>query len=231
MSAAAAEVIAMQIIKKPDSLLGLATGSTPEGMYSCLVGKFLRGQIDFSGVTTVNLDEYYPISPDNDQSYRYFMNNKLFNHVNIDKSNTNVPNGEAKDVEKACSDYEALIDSLGGVDIQVLGIGRNGHIGFNEPDEELALFTHLTSLTKSTIEANARFFASEEDVPKHALTMGIKSVFKARKIVILASGESKAEAVRAMLKNTISTSCPASLLGLHNDVTLICDEAAYSLCK
>lgn len=231
MSKKAAEYFSDVIKTNPKAVLGLATGETPVGMYNCLIDGYKNGELDFSGIKSVNLDEYYPISPDNDQSYRYFMNNKLFNHVNIDKSNTNVPNGEAKDVEKACGDYEALIDSLGGIDIQVLGIGRNGHIGFNEPDEELELFTHLTSLTQSTIEANARFFASEEDVPKHALTMGIKSVFKARKIVILASGESKAEAVRAMLKNTISTSCPASLLGLHNDVTLICDEAAYSLCK
>lgn len=231
MSEKAAKYFSDVIKTNPKAVLGLATGETPVGMYNCLIEEYKNGELDFSQIKSVNLDEYYPISPDNDQSYRYFMDNKLFNHVNIDKSNTNVPNGEAKDVEASCRDYEALIDSLGGVDIQVLGIGRNGHIGFNEPDEHLELYTHLTALTPNTIEANARFFASEADVPKHALTMGIKSVFKAKKIVILASGTSKAEAVKAMLQDKITTSCPASLLSLHNDVTLICDEAAYSLCK
>ena len=231
MSAEAAKLFVDVIKNDASCVLGLATGSTPIGMYDILVDEYKKGNIDFATVRSVNLDEYYPISPDNDQSYRYFMNQNLFDRVNINKANTNVPNGEAKDVEKACADYEALIDSMGGIDIQVLGIGRNGHIGFNEPDEALVPFTHLTGLTASTIEANARFFASEDDVPKHALTMGIESVFKARKIVILASGKSKADAVFAMLKGGISTKCPASLLSLHSDVTLICDEDAYSLCK
>ena len=231
MSKKAAEYFSEVIKAKPDAVLGLATGETPVGMYNCLIDGYKKGELDFSSVKSVNLDEYYPISPDNDQSYRYFMNNKLFDHVNIDKNNTSVPNGEAKDVEEACRKYEEHIDSLGGIDIQVLGIGRNGHIGFNEPDAELIPYTHLTALTESTIEANARFFESENDVPKHALTMGIKSVFKARKIVILASGVSKSEAILAMTKGNISTQCPASLLCLHSDVTLICDEDAYSLCK
>ena len=187
------------------------------------------GKLDFSKVRSVNLDEYYPISPDNDQSYRYFMNYHLFDHVNIDKANTSVPDGMTKDVEAHCKDYESKIDALGGVDVQILGIGRNGHIGFNEPDDELIKGTHLTALTKSTIEANSRFFASEEEVPKHALTMGIESVFKARKILLLVSGANKAEAVKAMLKGNISARCPASFLCLHPDVVLICDEAAYSL--
>ena len=230
MSCEAAKFFSEAIKNDPSCVLGLATGETPVGMYKCLIEEYKKGDLDFSKVSSVNLDEYYPLSADNDQSYRYFMNNKLFNHVNIDLANTNVPNGEAKDVEKACADYEAHIDALGGIDIQVLGIGRNGHIGFNEPDAELIPYTHLTALTPNTIEANARFFEKEEDVPKHALTMGIKSVFKAKKIVILASGESKAAAVKGMLGN-ITTSCPASLLCLHPDVTLICDEAAYSLCK
>jgi len=230
MSVEAAKLFSEVLKANPSCVLGLATGETPVGMYNCLIEEYKNGAIDFSKVRSVNLDEYYPISPDNDQSYRYFMNNKLFNHVNINLENTNVPNGEAENVDKACADYEALIDSMGGIDIQVLGIGRNGHIGFNEPDAELIPYTHLTKLTDSTIEANARFFESESDVPKHALTMGIKSVFKARKIVVLASGKGKAEAIKAMLGN-ISTSCPASLLCLHPDVTLICDKDAYSLCK
>ena len=229
MSLEAAKYIAETLTAKPDCVLGLATGDTPIGMYQNLVKMYNEGKLDFSKAHSVNLDEYYPITPDNDQSYRYFMNHHLFDHVNIDKANTNVPDGTAKDVEAHCKEYEARIDALGGIDIQVLGIGRNGHIGFNEPDEELIKGTHLTELTKSTIEANSRFFASEDEVPKHALTMGIESVFKARKILLVVSGANKAEAVRAMVKGNISTKCPASLLCLHPDVVLICDEAAYSL--
>ena len=229
MSAKAAEIMADVIKAKPDCVLGLATGSTPIGMYDCLVEKFNAGEIDFSAVRSVNLDEYYPITPDNDQSYRYFMNEHLFDRVNIDKAKTAVPDGTAEDVEKFCREYEANMDALGGVDVQVLGIGRNGHIGFNEPDSELLRYTHLTALTPDTIEANARFFASENDVPKHALTMGIQSVFKARKIILLANGKGKAEAVKAMINGNITTACPATLLCLHPDVTVICDEDAYSL--
>lgn len=228
MSAAAAEVIAMQIIKKPDSLLGLATGSTPEGMYSCLVGKFLRGQIDFSGVTTVNLDEYYPIAPDNDQSYRYFMNRFLFNHVNINKGNTYVPDGTATDGNAEAGRYEALVDSLGQVDIQVLGIGRNGHIGFNEPGDELIPATHVTDLTDSTIEANARFFASKDDVPKQALTMGIGTILKSKEILLLVSGKEKHDALMKLLAGKVTTECPATFLLLHPNVTVLCDAEAYN---
>ena len=229
MSRVAADCFAEVIASKPDCVLGLATGDTPIGMYDNLIAKYKEGKLDFSKTRSVNLDEYYPITPDNDQSYRYFMNEHLFNHVNIDKAKTAVPDGTAQDVEASCKAYEEQIDALGGIDIQVLGIGRNGHIGFNEPDAELIPFTHLTALTPSTIEANARFFASEDEVPKHALTMGIQSVFKARKILLLVSGKNKAEAVKAMLTGNIRTTCPASLLCLHPDVTLICDEDAYSL--
>lgn len=228
MSARGAEIFCEQIRTKPDCVLGLATGSTPEGLYARLCEANARGEVDFSAVRTVNLDEYYPISPDNAQSYRYFMNQQLFDRVNIDKRNTFVPDGTAKDPDAFCREYEARIDTMGGIDMQLLGIGRNGHIGFNEPDGELVPFTHLTALTPSTIEANARFFASEEEVPKHALTMGIQSVFKAKRVVMLASGRDKAEAVRAMLKGNLNTLCPASLLRLHPDVTVICDEDAYS---
>ena len=231
MSEVSAKILADVIKADPECVLGLATGDTPIGMYDCLVEAYKNGELDFSRVRSVNLDEYYPITPDNDQSYRYFMNEKLFDRVNIDKANTRVPDGTAKDVEAHCKAYEAEIDALGGVDVQVLGIGRNGHIGFNEPDCELIPYTHLTALTPSTIEANSRFFASEDDVPKHALTMGIESVFKARKIVLMVSGKNKAEAVKAMLKGNITTKCPASLLRLHPDVTLVCDKDAYELCE
>jgi glucosamine-6-phosphate deaminase len=226
MSRHAANIIAAQVIMKPDCVLGLATGSTPIGTYEQLIDGYKKGDLDFSKVTTVNLDEYKGLAPDNDQSYRYFMNFHLFDHVNIDKANTFVPDGTVKDVEAHCKNYEANIDALGGIDVQILGIGRNGHIGFNEPDDELIKGTHLTALTKSTIEANSRFFASEEDVPKHALTMGLESVFKARKILLLVSGANKAEAVRALVNGNITTKCPASLLCLHPDVVLICDKDA-----
>ena len=228
MSAAAARELAKQICEKPDSVLGLATGSTPEGMYACLVKDYQDGKLDFSGITTVNLDEYYPITPDNDQSYRYFMNYHLFSKVNVDIKNTYVPDGTAKDPVAFCKGYEALIDSLGGVDLQVLGIGQNGHIGFNEPGDILYPDTHLTDLTESTIKANARFFDSIDDVPKQALTMGIASIFKAKRIIIMASGKGKHDAVAKMLGGTIETKCPATVLKLHPNVTLICDEDAYN---
>ena len=229
ISKIAATYFAEVIKNDPNCVLGLATGSTPIGMYDGLAEMYSKGELDFSNVRSVNLDEYYPISPDNDQSYRYFMNKNLFDRVNIKKENTWIPDSTSKDFEEACRAHEDKIDELGGIDIQVLGIGRNGHIGFNEPANELIPVTHLTKLTESTIQANARFFESEDDVPKHALTMGMQSVFKAKKIILLASGKDKAEAVKAMLKGNINTQCPASLLCLHPDFTLICDEAAYSL--
>ena len=187
---------------------------------------YKNGELDFSKVKSVNLDEYYPISPENDQSYRYFMNTNLFNNINIDKDNTHVPNGSAKDADVECENYEKMIDSLGGIDLQLLGIGRNGHIGFNEPGEFLYPLTHLTGLTADTINANARFFASEDDVPKHALTIGIGTILNARRILFIASGKEKKDAVKKMLEGKIDTSCPASLLCIHKDVTIICDKAA-----
>lgn len=231
MSAVACGMMAEVIKARPNCVLGLATGSTPEGMYEGMAKLYADGKLDFSGVRSVNLDEYYPIAPENDQSYRYFMNKNLFDKVNINKENTFVPDGSAADVASACSAYEAKIDELGGIDIQVLGIGRNGHIGFNEPDSRLESVTHLTELTEDTIKANSRFFASESEVPTHAITMGIGSVFKARKIMLLASGKSKAEAIASVLGGRITTQCPATLLCLHSDVTVICDEDAYSLVK
>ena len=222
MSAVAADMFKGVLTAKKDAVLGLATGSTPEGMYACLVDMYKKGELDFSDVKSVNLDEYYPIKKSDDQSYDFFMRKHLFSHVNMKEENIHLPNGEAADADVEACEYEKLIDSLGGADIQVLGIGRNGHIGFNEPD---------TGLTASTIEANSRFFASEEDVPKHALTMGIGSIFKSKKIVVMASGKEKAEAVKTLLEGKIRTDCPATMLVLHRDCTLVCDEDAYSLVK
>ena len=228
MSAAAARIMADTMKANPACVLGLATGSTPVGTYKELIAMNGRGEIDFSKVTTVNLDEYYPISPDNDQSYRYFMNENLFDHVNIDKTRTYVPDGMAADPVAACEAYEAIVASVGAPDVQVLGIGQNGHIGFNEPDTALEVKTHVTDLTESTIKANARFFASEADVPTRALTMGIGTILSAKKIIILANGTAKHEAITKMLAGKLDTSCPASMLNLHADVTVICDEAALN---
>ena len=231
MSAVAADMFKDALKAKKDTVLGLATGSTPEGMYANLVAAYNAGEIDFAEVKSINLDEYYPIKKSDDQSYDYFMRKHLFSHVNMKEENIHLPNGEAADADVEACEYEKLIDSLGGADIQVLGIGRNGHIGFNEPDTYLLADTHLTGLTASTIEANSRFFASEEDVPKHALTMGIGSIFKSKKLVVMASGKEKAEAVKTLLEGKIRTDCPATMLGLHRDCTLVCDEDAYSLVK
>lgn len=225
-----ANMIAEVMASKKDAVLGLATGSTPIPMYAELVRRYEAGELDFSTVRSVNLDEYYPLAPDNDQSYRYFMNHQLFDHINIDKNNTNVPDGLAEDPSAACAAYEQLIRELGGIDIQVLGIGGNGHIGFNEPAEALDPLTHLTDLTEDTIRANARFFASEADVPRHALTMGIGTILSARRILLIATGAAKAKAIATVLSGKLTTSCPASFLNLHEDVTILCDCDAVSLC-
>lgn len=219
----AAELVASQVILKPDCVLGLATGSSPVGMYK----KLAEMNLDFSEVTTYNLDEYYPISPDNIQSYYYFMNEHLYSKVNLKPGNIHIPNGLTEDVEKECSDYDMAVDKSGGIDLQVLGIGQNGHIGFNEPDENLNSATHLTSLTESTIEANARFFDKEEDVPKQALTMGMSTILKSKKIVLLVSGKSKHAALTELFNNDINTSVPATMLKVHPDVVIICDKEAY----
>ena len=226
ISVAAADEVAKVIREKKNPVLGLATGSTPVGMYEKLVKMYEEGELDFSDVTSVNLDEYYPISPDNVQSYRYYMNSFLFDHVNIDKNNTYIPNGNAEDPYGECVKYDSVLDSLGKIDLQVLGIGRNGHIGFNEPDESLYLGTHVTRLSESTVKANSRFFSESEKIPDRALTMGIGSIFKADKIILLASGESKRDAVKQVLSGKLTTACPATLLNLHPDVTLICDSGA-----
>ena len=227
MSVQGAKIVAEIMMKKPNAILGLATGSTPVGMYQELIALNKAGKIDFKNITTVNLDEYYPIEPTNDQSYRYFMNDNLFDHVNIDKNKTFVPLGNAKDGVEEAKRYEAFVRSLGGADIQVLGIGRNGHIAFNEPDEELVPVTHVTGLTEDTIDANARFFKSADEVPRQALTMGMGTILSAKKIIILANGKGKHDAVMKMLKGTVTTTCPASFLNLHDDVVVLCDEDCY----
>ncbi len=228
MSKKAADIIAAQVVLNPNSVLGLATGSTPVGTYKNLIKMYNEGTISFKGVTTFNLDEYYPIQKSNSQSYDYFMNDNLFSHIDIDKANVNIPNGEAADAAEECKRYEAKIAKSPRVDIQILGIGQNGHIAFNEPDDALISETHLTGLTDNTIEANARFFDKKEDVPTNALTMGIGTIMQAKKIIILANGEAKKDAVRDLLSGKITTSSPATMLNAHNDVIVICDEAAYS---
>ena len=227
MSARAAELIADLVKAKPDCVLGLATGSTPVGMYKELIAKNTAGEISFKDVTTYNLDEYYPIEPTHEQSYRYFMNVNLFDHIDIDKAKTFVPNGLTENPEEEGAAYDAAIEAAGGVDLQVLGIGQNGHIAFNEPDDALIAGTHITSLTDDTIEANSRFFASKEDVPTRAFTMGIGSIMKAKKIILLANGANKHAAIAQMLDDKITTQCPATILKAHPDVYLFCDKAAY----
>lgn len=228
MSRKAANIISAQVIMKPNCVLGLATGSTPIGTYDQLVEWYNKGDLDFSEVTTVNLDEYKGLPRMNDQSYYYFMHQHLFDRVNIDPERTNVPNGMEPDAEKECGRYEELIRSLGGVDLQLLGLGHNGHIGFNEPGEAFEKETHCVDLTESTIEANKRFFASADDVPKQAYTMGIKTIMQAKKILIVVNGENKADIVERAFFGPVTPEVPASILQLHNDVTLVGDEAALA---
>lgn len=229
MSRKAANIISAQIIMKPECVLGLATGSTPIGAYNCLVDWYQKGDLDFSGVTTVNLDEYKGLTRENDQSYYYFMHEHLFSKVNVDPKRTFLPDGTETDSEKACSDYNRIIAATGGVDLQLLGLGHNGHIGFNEPGEEFKGETHCVNLTESTIKANQRFFASIDEVPKQAYTMGIKTIMQARKILVVVSGEDKAAIVKEAFFGKITPQVQASVLQLHNDVVVVADEAALSL--
>ena len=225
MSKQAAQRIIDQLNAKPDSVLGLATGSSPIGMYQALIEAYKAGCVDFSKAKSFNLDEYYPISPDNDQSYHYFMNEHLFQYVNFAESH--VPDGTADDVEQVGAAYDKMIEEAGGIDLQVLGIGANGHIGFNEPAETLVAGTHKTDLTQKTIQANARFFESIDDVPTMAVTMGMGSIMKARKIILLISGKNKAEVADAIFNGSITCEIPASFLQMHPDVTVFIDEAIY----
>lgn len=229
LSRKAANIISAQVIMKPDCVLGLATGSSPVGTYEELVQWNKRGDLDFSSVTTVNLDEYKGLSPENNQSYRYFMNTNLFDHVNIDKSRTFVPDGLEPDAEKACKEYDAIVEKVGGIDLQLLGLGHNGHIGFNEPADAFTPGTNCVDLTASTIEANKRFFKSEADVPRQAYTMGIGTIMRAKKILVVVSGQDKAEILKKVVDGPITPQVPASVLQLHPDVTIVADEAAASL--
>lgn len=228
MSKKAAAMMASQIILKPESVLGLATGDTPLGMYRELIRMYNENMIDFSKVKTFNLDEYYGLGKDSNQSYNYYMINNLFKHINIDKENINIPNGMAKNIEEECISYEKSIKEAGGIDIQVLGIGVNGHIGFNEPDVKFEAETHLVNLDEKTIESNSRFFKSIEEVPTKAISMGIKTIMHSKKIVLLANGASKADAIAKTVNGKISPEVPASILQLHQDVAIIVDKESAS---
>ena len=231
MSRQAANLISAQVIVKPNCVLGLATGSTPIGTYKQLIEWYNKGDLSFANVRSVNLDEYKGLSGDHDQSYRYFMQNNLFNHVDIDVANTSVPNGKAEDADAECAAYDAHIRELGGIDLQLLGMGPNGHIGFNEPADEFVGPTHVVELAQSTIDANKRFFASEADVPRQALTMGMAAILQARSVVVVVSGEDKAEIVHKAFFGPITPRVPASLLQLHPNVTVVGDEAAFSVLR
>ncbi len=228
MSRKAANILSAQVILKPNSVLGLATGSTPVGMYKQLVIWYEKGDLDFAAVKTVNLDEYVGLEPTHEQSYHHYMQENLFDHVNINPANTNVPDGLAADPKAECAWYNQVIRQLGGIDLQVLGMGHNGHIGFNEPGNAFELETHVVDLSERTIEANARFFASADEVPRQAMTMGIKSIMMAKKILLMVSGEDKAEAVKLAFTGPVTPQMPASILQLHPYVTLVGDKAALS---
>lgn len=231
MSRKAADILAAQIQLKPNCVLGLATGTTPIGAYQGLIKKYESGSLDFSEVRTYNLDEYRGLTHEDPQSYHYFMNDQLFNHVNIDSANVHVPDGANADADAACADYDRMVAEAGYCDLQLLGIGRNGHIGFNEPADEFSKGTHCVDLTESTIEANSRLFEKEEDVPRQAYTMGTQTIMNARCILVVANGENKAQAVRDMCFGPIVPTCPASILQLHPNVFVVCDDAALSLCE
>ncbi len=229
ISRRAADMIAGEIICKPDCVLGLATGATPIGAYEELTARYRQGAFSFQKVRTVNLDEYKGLEPTHPKSYRHFMEEHLFSQIDVDPANTYLPNGLAPDADAECVRYDALLASLGYADLQVLGLGRNGHIGFNEPGESFLRDTHVVDLTQSTIEANARFFARSEDVPRQAITMGIGGIMAARRVLLLVSGEEKAEALYRTVCGSVTPRCPASVLQLHRDVAVVADCAALKL--
>lgn len=228
LSKKAAQIVGSQMILNPKSILGLATGSTPIGMYKNLIKMYEEGLIDFSKTTTFNLDEYYQLPINNDQSYHYFMDENLFNHININRENIHIPNGMADDIDAECVLYDKMIDD-NGIDIQVLGIGNNAHIGFNEPTINFNKGTHIVTLDESTREANARFFNSLDEVPTKAITMGTGSIFKSKKILLLASGINKAEAIYNTVHGKVTPEVPSSILQFHKDVIIILDKEAASL--
>lgn len=231
MSRKAANIISAQVILKPDCVLGLATGSTPIGTYQQLAEWNKKGDCDFSQVSTYNLDEYRGLSHDDPQSYHYFMKVNFFDHVNIDIANTHVPDGANPDADAACAEYDRIVAEAGYPDLQLLGIGNNGHIGFNEPDDHFSKGTHCVDLTESTIKANSRLFEREEDVPRQAYTMGVQTIMYARMILVVANGAAKAQAVHDMCFGPVTPQCPASILQLHPNVVLVADKEALSLCE
>ena len=231
LSKKAAMIIAAEITQREHPVLGLATGSTPIGAYQVLRALYREGRLDFSAVRTVNLDEYRGLSPEDSHSYRYFMNQELFHHINIDMEKTKVPNGLLTDANKACAEYEEHIRKLGGIHLQILGLGHDGHIGFNEPGDFFPNETHCVKLTEETIEANQRFFSSKEEVPKEAYTMGIGTIMKAKKILLMVSGKDKADILQKVLEGPVTPLIPASILQFHPHVHVLADEAALSKCK
>ncbi len=228
MSRKAANIISAQVILYPRSVLGLATGSTPIGVYQQLIEWYNKGDLDFSRVCTVNLDEYCGLGPDHPQSYRYYMRTNFFDHVNIPEKNIHIPNGLAQDKTAECADYDRMIAVLGGIDLQLLGLGNDGHIGFNEPNGSFNKTTHRAVLKEETIQANSRFFNDPNEVPKYAITMGIKSIMQAKKILMVVSGAGKADILEKSLFGPVTPLVPASILQLHPDVTVVADEEALS---
>lgn len=230
MSRKAANIISAQVIMKPNCVLGLATGSSPIGIYQQLIDWYQKGDLDFRDVKSVNLDEYKGLDKNNEQSYYYFMYHNFFQHININPDNTYIPDGTEPDSARECARYNQVIEQLGGIDLQLLGLGHNGHIGFNEPEEAFEKTTHCVDLQESTIEANKRFFENIEDVPKQAYTMGIRTIMQARKILLVVSGKDKADILYEALYGPVTPRVPASILQLHNDVTVVADAAALSRC-
>ncbi|MEG0687060.1 MAG: glucosamine-6-phosphate deaminase [Hungatella sp.] len=228
MSRKAANIISAQVITKPDCVLGLATGSTPIGTYQQLIEWYRKGDLDFSQIHTVNLDEYKGLTRDNNQSYYYFMYHNFFKDINVDPAHTNIPNGTEPDSDKECTRYDHVIEEVGGIDLQLLGLGHNGHIGFNEPEDQFPKLTHCVDLQESTIEANKRFFANIEDVPRQAYTMGIQTIMQARTVLLVVSGEDKAQILHDVLCGPVTPRVPASILQMHNNVIVVADEAALS---
>ncbi|MBU4348745.1 glucosamine-6-phosphate deaminase [bacterium] len=228
MSKLAAKIVAEQIINKPNIVLGLATGSTPLGMYRELVKLYKKRKLDFSRITTFNLDEYLGLSPEHPQSYHYYMYENFFNHVNIEEKNIYIPKGDTKDPVQECLNYEREIEKVGGINLQVLGIGVNGHVGFNEPDINLEAKTHVIQLSDDTIKANSRFFKNLDEVPKKAITMGMATIMRSKKIILMAWGAEKKKPILKVISGHIATEVPASLLQVHNDAILIVDKQIYS---
>lgn len=231
LSTLAANEIVKLINEKSNCILGLATGSTPLGTYKNLIELYNNGKVDFNNVVSFNLDEYLGLDSTHPQSYRYFMDNNLFNHINIKKENTHIPNGVATDIKKECLNYDKAINDIGNIDLQILGIGTNGHIGFNEPSSYLVSETHVTDLKENTINANSRFFNSLDEVPTSAITMGLYSIMHAKKIILLANGENKSDIISRLAEGKITTDVPASILLLHKNVTVILDKLAASKIK